>query len=89
MLISVVEKGIGRVVKLNDYYIAAKTGTAQIAENGKYGDATNHTFIGYAPANNPKFVVFVKYEAPDKSWAESTAAPVFKDVTKFALDWRK
>lgn len=87
MLVSVVEKTYKNVVKLPGYYIAAKTGTAQIAEGGKYIDATNHTFIGYFPANNPKFVMLVKYEAPDRLWAEQTAAPVFKDIAKFALDY--
>lgn len=87
MLVSVVEKTYKNVVKIPDYYIAGKTGTAQIAEGGKYTDATNHTFIGYLPADNPKFVIFVKYENPDQSWAESTAAPVFKDIAQFALDY--
>ncbi|KKR35397.1 MAG: Peptidoglycan glycosyltransferase [Candidatus Magasanikbacteria bacterium GW2011_GWA2_40_10] len=88
MLISVVEKGHSQKAKMGDYYVAAKTGTAQIAGRGGYSaDDTNHTFIGYFPASDPKFVLLVKYEAPQANWAESTAAPVFKDVAKFALDY--
>ncbi|MFA5061821.1 MAG: penicillin-binding protein 2 [Patescibacteria group bacterium] len=87
MLTSVVEKTYKNVAKIPGYYIAAKTGTAQIAQGGKYSEATNHTFIGYFPADNPKFVMVVKYEAPDRLWAEQTAAPVFKDIAKFALDY--
>jgi len=88
MLISVVERGHSQIAKMKDYYVAAKTGTAQIASRGEYSaDDTNHTFVGYFPASDPKFVLLVKYEAPQANWAESTAAPVFKDVAKFALDY--
>jgi len=87
MLTSVVENGHGKVVKLDNYYIAAKTGTAQIAKEGKYTEESNHTFVGYFPANDPRFVLLVKYEAPAQNWAESTAAPVFRDVAKFILDY--
>lgn len=88
MLISVVEKGHSQKAKMKDYYVAAKTGTAQIASRGEYSaDDTNHTFVGYFPASDPKFVLLVKYEAPQANWAESTAAPVFKNVAKFTLDY--
>ncbi len=88
MLISVIEHGHSQTEKLANYYTAGKTGTAQIASQGGYSaDDTNHTFIGYFPATDPKLVLLVKYEAPQKNWAESTAAPVFHDVEKFALDY--
>ncbi len=88
MLISVVERGGSKIAKNSDYYVAAKTGTAQIASRGKYSaDDTNHTFIGYFPASYPKLVLFVKYETPQANWAESTVAPVFKDVAKFSMDY--
>lgn len=87
MLISVVENGHGKVAKLDDYYVAAKTGTAQIAGRGEYTEESNHTFVGYFPATAPRFVLLVKYEAPQRNWAEQTAAPVFKDVAKFTLDY--
>ncbi|HSR89468.1 MAG TPA: penicillin-binding protein 2 [Candidatus Udaeobacter sp.] len=88
MLISVIEHGHSQTEKLPNYYIAGKTGTAQIASRGEYAaDDTNHTFIGYFPATNPKLVLLVKYESPQANWAESTAAPVFKEVAKFSLDY--
>lgn len=88
MLISVIEHGHSQSEKLTNYYIAGKTGTAQIASRGEYSaDDTNHTFIGYFPASDPKLVLLVKYETPKANWAESTAAPVFKDVAKFSLDY--
>lgn len=89
MLISVVEKTYHKAVGLKDYYIAGKTGTAQIASKGGYdADKTNHTFVGFFPATDPKFVLLVKYEEPQRNWAESTAAPVFKDVAQFVLEYR-
>ncbi len=87
MLTSVVENTYKNSVKMKDYYIAGKTGTAQIPGPGGYTDETNHTFCGYFPAQNPRWVMVVKYEAPERQWAESTAAVVFKDVADFVLDY--
>lgn len=87
MLVSVVENHY-KTGRIPNYYVAGKTGTAQIPEKGGYSaDRTNHTFAGFAPAENPKFVIVVKYEEPNRKWAEQTALPVFKDVMKFALDY--
>ncbi len=87
MLTSVVENHY-RAAKIDSYYVAGKTGTAQIAERGGYSDnRTNHTFAGFAPADRPRFVLVVKYEEPERAWAEQTALPVFRDVMKFALDY--
>ena len=87
MLVSVVENHY-HAAKIKNYYVAGKTGTAQIAERGAYSiDRTNHTFAGFAPADHPRFVLIVKYEEPEQHWAEQTALPVFRDVMKFALDY--
>lgn len=87
MLVSVVENHY-KAAKINTYYVAGKTGTAQIAERGVYSaNRTNHTFAGFAPASDPALVLVVKYEEPDRKWAEQTALPVFKDVMQFALNY--
>lgn len=91
MLTSVVENSY-RAARVPGYYVAGKTGTAQIAEKGGYSATrTNHTFVGFAPADAPRFVLVVKYEEPayrpEWRWAESTTAPVFKEVMQFALDY--
>jgi cell division protein FtsI/penicillin-binding protein 2 len=87
MLTSVVENHY-KLAKIPGYYVAGKTGTAQIAENGKYSDdRTNHTFAGFAPATNPQFVLVVKYEEPQRKWAEQTSLFVFRDLMKFALQY--
>ena len=87
MLTSVVEHTY-KAARIPGYYVAGKTGTAQIAEKGGYSATrTNHTFVGFAPADSPRFVLVVKYEEPERRWAESTTVPVFQEVMKFALDY--
>jgi len=87
MLTSVVENHY-KIAKIKGYYVAGKTGTAQIAEKGKYSDdRTNHTFAGFAPATNPQFVLVVKYEEPQRKWAEQTSLFIFRDLMKFALQY--
>ncbi|MFA6547485.1 MAG: penicillin-binding protein 2 [Candidatus Magasanikbacteria bacterium] len=87
MLTSVVENHY-KIAKIKNYYVAGKTGTAQIAETGGYSDErTNHTFAGFAPATNPQFVLVVKYEEPQRKWAEQTSLFVFRDLMKFALQY--
>lgn len=87
MLVSVVDNHY-RAAKIPGYYVAGKTGTAQIAEGGKYSaDRTNHTFSGFAPATNPKFVLVIKYEEPQRLWAEQTTLPIFRDLLTFALQY--
>ncbi len=60
MLEKVVEKGpIGRTARIYGYRVAGKTGTAQIAEGRGYGRLHAVSFVGIAPAENPKYVVAV------------------------------
>jgi cell division protein FtsI/penicillin-binding protein 2 len=63
--------------------VAGKTGTAQIpTEYGWYDfSKTNTSFIGWGPADNPQFMVYVWLEKPSTStWGSETAAPVFSEV---------
>ena len=88
MLTSVVEKTYIQTVKLNHYFVAGKTGTAQIAGPRGYSSTdTNHTFCGFLPAKDPKVVIVVKYEKPQRLWAEGTAAITFKELAKFTMDY--
>lgn len=63
--------------------IAGKTGTAQIAVAGHYdAEATNHSFIGFAPYDKPKFVMLVTLKSPQASpWAAETAAPLWFSIS--------
>lgn len=87
MLVNVVENGHAKLARMDHYYVAGKTGTAQIPGPGGYTDETIHSFVGFAPVDNPKFVMIVKYEKPARKYAESTAVPVFADITKFLLQY--
>ncbi|MFH0838377.1 MAG: penicillin-binding protein 2 [Patescibacteria group bacterium] len=93
MLVSVVRGYHGRA-EIPGYLVAGKTGTAQIA--GKYGQyekgegATITSFAGYFPATKPQFVVLVKLDRPrigEGTWGETTAAPAFKQVAEFLIDY--
>jgi cell division protein FtsI/penicillin-binding protein 2 len=93
MLISVVEKGTAKRAKIPGYYIAGKTGTAQVAfsalgiQKSGYSEKTIQTFVGYAPAFNPKFLILVKLDNPNVRTAEISAVPVFHDLAKYIFDY--
>jgi cell division protein FtsI (penicillin-binding protein 3) len=73
------------------YRIAGKSGTAQIPGEGGYlKDATIVSFVGFAPADDPRFVILVKLDRPDPNislWATHTAAPVFGQVARRLFDY--
>lgn len=89
MLTSVVEKTYTNSVRLEHYFVAGKTGTAQIPGPKGYSETgeTNHTFAGFLPVKNPKVVMVIKYEKPERLWAEGTAGPTFKEIAKFTMDY--
>ena len=66
------------------YSIAGKTGTAEIPIEGEYStELTNASFVGWGPAEDPKFLVYVWLEKPEKSpWGSVVAAPLFSDIAK-------
>ncbi|MCL6627877.1 MAG: PASTA domain-containing protein, partial [Alicyclobacillus shizuokensis] len=62
---SVVARGTGKNAYAEGYRVAGKTGTAQVAEHGRY--SSSHyivSFIGMAPANDPKLVAYVAIDHP-------------------------
>jgi cell division protein FtsI/penicillin-binding protein 2 len=83
ILVRVVEEG-NQAAGVSGYRIAGKSGTAQIpTKEGYTEDDTIVTFVGYAPADDPQFVILVKLERPDASiWAGYTAAPTFAQVAR-------
>lgn len=90
MLVRVVENGHGKRAGVPGYYVAGKTGTAQISRGGSgyEKDAFNGSFIGFAPVDDPAFVMAVKIERPqDVQFAESSAAPLFGDIASFLLQY--
>ncbi len=93
MLASVVKYGHAQNAGVPGYYIAGKTGTAQVAdlETGKYStDRTIHSFVGFAPIEDPKFVMLVKLDHPRSvEFAASSAAPLFGEISQFLLNYLK
>ncbi len=89
MMISAVDLGEAKWAKPAGYRIAGKTGTAQIPVAGHY-DATKTiaSFVGFAPADNPKFVMLVTLTEPSSSpWGSETAAPLFFKIAKDLLTY--
>jgi cell division protein FtsI/penicillin-binding protein 2 len=78
-------------LKQEHYSIAAKTGTAQIPQpGGGYvpGSVYLHSFFGYFPAHDPKFVVFLyAYEPHGQEYASATLARPFLDIAKFLINY--
>jgi cell division protein FtsI/penicillin-binding protein 2 len=88
MLVNVIDKGHAKLAAVPGYYVAGKTGTAQVAGNGGYTNRTMHSFAGFAPVDDPKFVALVEFDNPVNSpWADSSAAPIFKEIASFVLDY--
>jgi len=79
----VVADGTGKNAYIEGYRIAGKTGTAQKVVNGGYEEGKYIvSFIGYAPVEDPKIVVYVVVDEPNDPYAGggSVAAPVFKEI---------
>jgi stage V sporulation protein D (sporulation-specific penicillin-binding protein) len=92
MLVSVVDNALlGGRHKNEHYSIAAKTGTAQIAKPGSkgyYGDRYLHSFFGYFPAYNPKFIVFLFTVYPKSAgFAADTLSSPFFDLSDFLINY--
>jgi cell division protein FtsI (penicillin-binding protein 3) len=92
MLVEVVDEALrGGNESLRNYSIAAKTGTAQIAnQTGQYReDAYLHTFFGYFPAYNPRYLVFLMNEEPQGArYASETLTNPFMELTKFLINYQ-
>ncbi|MBU4351374.1 penicillin-binding protein 2 [Candidatus Parcubacteria bacterium] len=87
MMVSVIENGYSKKAKIPGYFIAGKTGTAQVPEEGTYSsDKTIQSFVGFAPAFKPEFLILVKLDNPQTNTAEYSAMPIFHDLAKYIID---
>lgn len=88
MMVNVLEQGHASGARVDGYYVGGKTGTAQVADSGGYGDRTIHNFVGSAPMENPKFTMLVRLDDPkDVRYAASSAAPLFGTLADFILNY--
>jgi cell division protein FtsI/penicillin-binding protein 2 len=84
MMIQMVEKNNTNKLKTFNTQVAGKSGTAQVPVRGTYDEnKTITSFVGFAPAQNPQFLMLVTLKEPKSSiWAEATAAPVWFNIAK-------
>ena len=89
MLVTVVDKGYHR--GLTHYSVAAKTGTAQMAKpdgSGYYTDRNFHSLIGFFPASDPKFVLYLFNNYPKgASFSSQTLADPFFEMVQFMTSY--
>ena len=82
--------GTASEVSVPGYTLAGKTGTAQVAENGGYSQTKFvASFMGFAPAANPRLLVAVIVDEPQGTnyYGGSVAAPAFGEIATFALPY--
>lgn len=83
MMIESANYGEAQWIASKEYLVAGKTGTSQVInKNGGYDDEkTIASFIGFAPADNPQFIMLTKLNDPTTSpWAAETAAPLWYKI---------
>ena len=82
LLEGVVENGTAMNLKNAHYRIAGKTGTAQLLEDGRYVHKYITSFVGYFPAEAPKYsaIVLIKNPRGYQQTGNSVAGPVFRDI---------
>lgn len=91
MMVKAVDEGEAKYAKPKGFKVAGKTGTAQIPIAGHYDpNKTIASFVGFAPADNPKFVMIVKIDQPSSSiFGSETAAPTFFEIAKELFPYLK
>lgn len=84
MMAEAAESGEAKWTHKKGFKVAGKTGTAQIPIAGHYDeDKTIASFVGFAPYDNPKFVMLVTLREPESSpWASETAAPLWYSIAE-------
>jgi cell division protein FtsI (penicillin-binding protein 3)/stage V sporulation protein D (sporulation-specific penicillin-binding protein) len=91
MLVHVVDTALMHGVdKMDHYSIAAKTGTAQMVQPGKgyYEDRYLHSFFGYFPAYDPKYIIFLFHTYPKGAqYASATLTDPFFKLVKFLISY--
>ncbi|MBL7045092.1 MAG: penicillin-binding protein 2 [Parcubacteria group bacterium] len=92
MLVEVVDEALlGGKVKFDNYSVAAKTGTAQIADRengGYYEDKFLHSFFGYFPAYDAKYLIFLyTIEPQEVRYASQTLTYPFADTVQFLINY--
>ena len=89
LLVRVVESGTGHFAAIPGYAVGGKTGTAQKLDpaTGRYSRAPGVlSFVGFAPADDPRFAMLVLLDEPkNEKWGSEAAAPVFNAIAREIL----
>ncbi len=91
ILKGVVATGTGKRAQIKGIEVAGKTGTARKVIDGKYVRGKYYaSFMGFAPADNPRLAAVVVFDQPHPSYFGGTvSAPVFQEVMSNALKYLK
>jgi cell division protein FtsI/penicillin-binding protein 2 len=90
MLVNAITNGYGGKAKIKGYSLAGKTGTSAMAFTDKkgYSDEYYHSFVGFFPATNPRFVILVKLDGPNSiNVASYTVTIAFREVEQFLINY--
>ncbi|MBD0317000.1 MAG: penicillin-binding protein 2 [Thermoleophilia bacterium] len=91
MLRGVVEDGSGTEARVPGYFVAGKTGTAAKPDPVYGGYSKTRyvgSFVGFVPANRPRVVILVTVDEPRGTiWGGTVAAPAFREIARFALQY--
>ncbi|NNM83980.1 penicillin-binding protein 2 [Candidatus Parcubacteria bacterium] len=77
-------------LRMPDVTVASKTGTAQVEKpgGGYYGNIFFHSFYGFFPADNPRFVILLYTNRPQGvEYASASLTPTFMDLTDFLINY--
>ena len=88
MMVSAVKKNV--LADIPGYSVAGKTGTAMVPDlvKGGYKDAYINTYVGFAPAYDPKFSILIRIDEPEGNpLAGASVVPAFKELAEFALSY--
>ena len=89
MLEGVVEEGLGTPAAIEGYRVGGKTGTAEIAQGGSYAKGTYIlSFMGFAPADDPKYACLVVVDSPASGGNSGTlAGGIFSEIMSNVLNY--
>jgi len=86
IMVSSVQRNI--LADIKGYSIAGKTGTANVPDliRGGYRDVHINTYVGFAPAHNPRFSILIRIDEPEGNpLAGESVVPAFRDLAEFIL----
>jgi len=85
---AVCTSGTGKAAKIPGYSVAGKTGTAQIAKNGRYGHGYVASFVGFLPVKKPRLAILVSVWHPRRGqYGGVVSAPVFREIARQTVSY--